>query len=322
MSKRKFNLEQELGISDSNKKRVQSKGGKKHSLDSDEEDDIKDTGVLHSDDIEGEEEGVSRQEEGYHMTAFNMKEEMEEGHFDNNGHFIWKNSKEIRDNWLDNVEWHKIKNDPNSQYNLTDTPVGLGEESDSSDTEKFDELKNYRDILKLMKPGETVNKALNRLGGSNKKLSSVERLKRKKAGTLVENQDVTRLTALANDNLTSLGNMDIYQETYEEISDKINKKSNPMQSESDMFGDDFDTTHKFKTPLPKKESAEGKSGNEEVMWEYKWDQENDEIHGPHSSSQMLQWVQNGHFKNGVFVRKHGENSSFYTSNRIDFDLYI
>ncbi|KAK9889409.1 hypothetical protein WA026_004682 [Henosepilachna vigintioctopunctata] len=220
MSKRKFDLDSEL-IFEASKKKPNTFEGKKHSLDSDEEDEVEDNGVLHPDDIEGEEEGVSRQEEGNRMTAFNMNEEMEEGHFDNQGNFIWTNDKTIRDNWLDNVEWHKIKNDPNSQYILTDSAAELAEDSNSSDTEQFDEIKNYEGMLELMKPGETVNKALNRLGGSNKKLSSVERLKKKKAGTLIENEDVTKLTALANQNLTSLGNMDVYQETYEAISKKV-----------------------------------------------------------------------------------------------------
>lgn len=49
-----------------------------------------------------------------------------------------------------------------------------------------------------MKPKETVNKALKRLGGDMSKLSSVERLKRKKAGTLTISEDVTKLTELAN----------------------------------------------------------------------------------------------------------------------------
>lgn len=107
-----------------------------------------------------------RTEEGQRMTAFNMKEEMGEGHFDKEGHFIWNNDEEIRDNWLDNVDWQKVKKDPNSQYNLVDNAVGLGEDSDSSD-EVFDEIKNYQEMLNFMKPGETVNKALNRLGGTN-----------------------------------------------------------------------------------------------------------------------------------------------------------
>lgn len=42
------------------------------------------------------------------FTAFNMKEELEEGHFDKNGHYLWKKEKQIRDNWLDNIDWVKV----------------------------------------------------------------------------------------------------------------------------------------------------------------------------------------------------------------------
>ena len=49
-----------------------------------------------------------------------------------------------------------------------------------------------------MRPKETINKALTRLAGADMKLSSVERLKRKKAGTLNNSEDVTKLTELSN----------------------------------------------------------------------------------------------------------------------------
>lgn len=42
------------------------------------------------------------------FTAFNMKEELEEGHFDRDGHYLWKKDKEIRDNWLDNIDWVRV----------------------------------------------------------------------------------------------------------------------------------------------------------------------------------------------------------------------
>lgn len=63
--------------------------------------------------------------------------------------------------------------------------------------------------------------------GGNKSLSASERLKLKKAGKLpTENighpEKVTELTELANKILTEIGNMDIYQETYEFISEKVN----------------------------------------------------------------------------------------------------
>lgn len=83
----------------------------------------------------------------------------------------------------------------------------------------------------------------------------------------------------------------------------------------------------------------------EVMWEYKWQNEQSvEVHGPFSSSQMSEWVENGwvktlaivivipicstlavfrYFPDGVWVRKtsSGAAGQFYHSKRIDFDLY-
>lgn len=58
--------------------------------------------------------------------------------------------------------------------------------------------------------------------GGNKKLSSVERLKLKKAGLLnANNEKVTKLTELSNEILCQLGNMDVYQETFEKIKKKV-----------------------------------------------------------------------------------------------------
>lgn len=310
---------------------------KKHTLDSDEEDDDDDeNNVLDADDIEGEEEGIDRQEGEQKMTAFNMKEEMEEGHFDKDGHFIWRNEKEIRDNWLDNIDWQKIKNSSSTKYKYNIEEKGLGAESDSDQedqeaSEIFDCIATYKEVLQFMQPNETVNKTLKRLGGANMKLSSVERLKRKKAGILHENTDVIKLTELANKILTQLGNMDIYQETYEQIQVKIGNsekknKTKAKEAELDMYADDFDLKEKEKIAGPSTSSDnvnndESKGGQNTLMWEFKWKIEDEEIHGPYTNSQMIKWSKENYFKTGVMVRKFGDSSNFYTSNRIDFELY-
>lgn len=64
-----------------------------------------------------------------------------------------------------------------------------------------------------------------------------------------------------------------------------------------------------------------KEGGGQVMWEYKKEENSTEIKGPYTSEQMDKWAQSGHFGKGVFVRKCGTDR-FYTSSRIDFDLYI
>lgn len=56
----------------------------------------------------GTEDGPSAPEANVGFTAFNMKEELEEGHFDKDGHYLWNKDKEIRDNWLDNIDWVQV----------------------------------------------------------------------------------------------------------------------------------------------------------------------------------------------------------------------
>lgn len=44
------------------------------------------------------------------ITHFNMKEEMEEGHFDGDGFYHFKKDlDQVKDAWLDDVDWIKVK---------------------------------------------------------------------------------------------------------------------------------------------------------------------------------------------------------------------
>ncbi|XP_023952074.2 CD2 antigen cytoplasmic tail-binding protein 2 homolog [Bicyclus anynana] len=318
-------------------KRSEKKEGKKHSLDSDEEDSAAEEeqqNVLNVDDIEGEEDGAGGMEGEITITPFNMKEELEEGHFDTEGHYHWKKEKEIKDGWLDNIDWVKVKGRPEDKYkifkNEESTSKGIFDDSDSGEEEsyeKYDIIQNYKEIIQFMKPKETIAKTLQRLG-ANSKISSAERWKRKKAGIIDESgKTVTRITELANQILTKEGNMDIYQETYEKISSILAKeKSKKDDAQLDMYSDDFD--EKEKSNIDKKDHVETKESpvkeeSQELKWEFKWTQDNNaEVSGPHTTEQMQKWVTEGYFKTGVWVRKCGEDTQFYSSNRIDFELYM
>lgn len=164
--------------------------------------------------------------------------------------------------------------------------------------------------------------------GTSSKISSAERWKRKKAGIIDENSKfVTRITELANQILTKEGNMDIYQETYEVISDIVSKnKAKKEDAQLDMYADDFDEKEKMSIDDRNQGQSQSKSETKteptELKWEFKWNQDNDEISAPHSTEQMHKWSTDGYFKTGVWVRKHGEESQFYSSNRIDFEIYM
>uniref|UniRef100_A0A1A8D112 Zinc finger and BTB domain containing 22b n=1 Tax=Nothobranchius kadleci TaxID=1051664 RepID=A0A1A8D112_NOTKA len=128
MSKRKVTFEDGVGEFDledegPNKKSCEAVSGPgsrfkgKHSLDSDEEDDGEDTNnskynILDNDDVEGQEGATIDFDEGVSITPFNLEEEMQEGHFDSEGNYFIKKETQIRDNWLDNIDWVKIKEQP------------------------------------------------------------------------------------------------------------------------------------------------------------------------------------------------------------------
>lgn len=254
-----------------------------------------------------------------------MKEELEEGRFDKDGHYLFNKTNDATDNWLDNIDWIKIKKEADGGTSARkEKTLGDSDSEDSNDgesakgAEKYDEGAKYKEILSMMNPKETVKKALQRLGV---RISSAERWKRKKMGILDDSSEkVTRLTELANDILTNSGNMSIYEETYEAIEKKIKSLSGKnTDADFDMFGDD-------NVPDKPADDANAEEPLEEkLMWEFKWKQEDpdDKIFGPYNTEQMQNWVTEGYFKTGVFVRKCGaEDSKFYTSNRIDFELYL
>lgn len=272
-----------------------------------------------------------------------MKEELEEGHFDSEGHFQWSKEKEIKDNWLDNLDWVKIKHTHQTKEGQSSSDATMAapgtsgladsssEDEDETSLKNFDIIAAYRRILELMKPNETISKTLRRLGQQTAKISSIERFRRKKAGIVDENAAlVTELTELCNNILTKMGNMDVYEETYEEINRKFASKlkSADKSDDLDIFGDNFDENAK---PTDDKETDVTQAAanvehlvaaNNDIKWEFKWTIDDTEVHGPYSTEQMSKWADDGYFKDGVFVKKCDSEAQFHSSNRIDFDLYL
>lgn len=298
---------------------------------------------MHPDDIEGEEAGDERvdAEEEIKFTPFNMKEELEEGHFDQEGHYHFKKDERHLDNWLDDVDWVKVKKDENyrKKYYTADGEYNSSSDEDdlpSADPAKsFDSQSSFKEILTFMQPGESINKTLQRLNKSKMKVSTAQRFKMKKEGIVDEaSENITKITGIVNEILTKTGNMNVYETTFEQIKLKIknvidkNAAGSSKDVELDMYADDFDVKEKqkkdpsdksvsFKKPEDPPEPDESS-----LMWEYKLTQnEGEVVHGPFTTEQMSKKVENGDFKENVFVRKIGDER-FYSSARIDFDLYL
>ncbi|KAM3916718.1 CD2 antigen cytoplasmic tail-binding protein 2 [Leptodactylus fuscus] len=319
----------------------------KHSLDSDEEDDGEEESgesskynMLAPEDVEGQENATLESEGGIQITPFNLNEEMEEGHFDSEGNYFLRKEAQIRDHWLENIDWVRIK-----ERNAP-PPGSADEESDSDEGRAPMEMKNIlEEILKVLQPGETVAKGIQRLGGSGaRNRAGTQRVKRVQTkesrqpgdGTDVrvdeaaepsteKSQDMAepekkmapleRLISLA-DQMVALGVYDVYQDSYEKLAYKLRSLEPPPAPALDMFADEVE-----EEKLATKEAV---AAADEVMWEYKWEnEEGAELYGPFTSAQMQEWVDGGYFSEGVYCRRvDSSTGQFYNSLRLDFDLYV
>ncbi|XP_072298835.1 CD2 antigen cytoplasmic tail-binding protein 2 isoform X2 [Eucyclogobius newberryi] len=331
----------------------------KHSLDSDEEDEAEESSskynILADDDVDGQENATIDFDEGVSITPFNLKEEMEEGHFDSEGNYFIKKETQIRDNWLDNIDWVRIKEQPfkkkkkglsakrkrrvgdedeAEEESKREAERGASEEEEDKEEEKEEEEREdplaslsrsqlTQAVVELLQPGETVAAGLRRLGGlkgKKKKLTAGAEEETKRDADKLD-----KLTALA-DRLVGSGDYEIYQQTYEKLnyssSEAAKRKAEPGDDgdgELDMFGDKFDEKRDSKTEDDEQEMKK----SDEVMWEYRWEnKDGSEIYGPFSSRQMQDWVDDEYFSTGVYCRRiDQEGSQFYNSKRLDFDLY-
>jgi len=326
-----------VGQTSTSSRQMQGQGDNKHSIDSDDEEDDRQAEEkfekMKDDDIEGQEDDTLAADGDIQITPFNLKEEQQEGSFSKDGNFVWNKKDEIKDAWLDDIDWVKVKAKSQAEQEKEEND----DDAEDSAQDAYNEMSNYKLMVELMRPGESVAKSLRRLGGNKGKkfVSQSERWKKKKAGAVEdpterENKEkMLKLTGLADAILSRSGNMEIYEETYEGILFKIKseeeKKVGPKtvipegvkeDDALDMFADSFDKADKVLDEP--KTSADPML--DDVQWEFKWKAEDSEMHGPHNSQTMLDWQEEGYFSAGVLVRKVG-TTDFLDSKRIDFELY-
>jgi CD2 antigen cytoplasmic tail-binding protein 2 len=233
------------------------------------------------------------------LDAFNMRNENEEGRFDDQGNFVRKaaDPDAVHDTWLEGLSKKDMKK--------------AKEAADKRDEERRqknaqDDAILTSDVLKRLIPmlerGETVLEALARLGkGKDRKPKWKNKNKnRKKQETSMDDVDmgeedpaevrrkeaVEAITAAA-DLLLTRGQPEVYDAERELLVRQYRKET----------GDEW------QEPDSGQNGAEGET--ETKMWEYRWSDARDggEIHGPYEGSMMTQWNEAGYFGEGVEFRR-------------------
>ena len=98
-----------------------------------------------------------------------------------------KNFLQIKDEWLDNIDWVKVKETNAEEARLKDERDEAEDEAEAA----YDELAAYKNVLKHLKEGETVAKALRRLAGGGDSGKRRAQLQRKLQQKLKKGQKLT-----------------------------------------------------------------------------------------------------------------------------------
>ncbi|KAG0173526.1 hypothetical protein DFQ28_008202 [Apophysomyces sp. BC1034] len=164
------------------------------------------------------------------LSAFNMRQEMEEGSFDSQGNYV-RNKEDpqaFHDRWMEGISRKEMARAREAQERR-DKEEALKEAKQQAEMPQT-KTDVYRQLVEYLLPGENVRDALSKLGGGAKKIPAwkqkLMQKKNKNSQTKANNQPadeekeaarkikVEAITGLA-DQMMALGHFGIYDDTLE-----------------------------------------------------------------------------------------------------------
>ncbi|KAI0273726.1 hypothetical protein BC834DRAFT_966208 [Gloeopeniophorella convolvens] len=238
---------------------------------------------------EDEDDAARRQKAGmgFELSSFNMREEMEEGKFAEDGTYVRTfDPHALHDRWMDGVDEREMKQ---ARRRKRRQERALRERAQAEERElerRGGKEAVEREVLAMLRKGETVLEALQRLGarakqGKTKQSGSVSRAGKAAAqssGPGSHRQaeppsDVEQLTDLAS-TLLALGDTDIYSRTYEEL---VRSVRSAGKVEPSWVPPSADVKYEYKWDVPGSTGQEG------------------QIFGPYSEEEMQSWFKASYF---------------------------
>ena len=231
------------------------------------------------------------------LDAFNMKNEQEEGRFDDQGNYVRKaaDADAVHDTWLEGVSKKDMKKAKEAADKREEERRMRAIEEDSIPTGNV-----LKTLIPFLNRGETILEALARLGKGKEKRSkwpSKNKNQKKQNGSNMDTEmgeedlaeakrrsDIEAITGAA-DLLLTRGQPEVYDAEREVLVRQYKKET----------GEDW------AEPKP---SNGGYSGTTKT-WEYRWADARDggETHGPYDGPTMVAWNNAGYFGEGVEFRR-------------------
>lgn len=205
--------------------------------------------------FEVQEKATIKEYDGIKITPFNLDEEREEGDFDRAGNFIFKGNENVdidsddedekdedaeHDTWADSIDWSAVEKEEKEkkEQELIRKHTTINDNKKNKQISTVQQPKRtkidcYKHLLRLVRPDETVQKSLRRLGNTIPKRQPNQLCRRKSnqttpMDTIVSSEEINEakrkldlLIELAHQVLEE-GDTDIYQKTYEQLEEAIN----------------------------------------------------------------------------------------------------
>lgn len=239
------------------------------------------------------------------LDAFNMRDEQEEGAFDDTGNFVRKamDPDSVHDSWLEGVSKKEMKRAREAQEKRDEERRQKNREDDALVTSDILSI-----LIRHLHLGETVLEALQRLGKSKAKSKPKSKWQKNKAKSNGgQNGDAMEMDASAED---------VAEARRKEAVEAITGAADQLMTRGDL--EIYDHERGLLIRMYKTETGEDwvdppsageVTGLVEKNWEYRWaDGRDGEVqHGPYDATTMKAWNEAGYFGEGVEFRAVGED---------------
>lgn len=244
------------------------------------------------------------------LEAFNLREEMEEGRFDQSGNYIRKagDPDAVHDNWLDGLSKKEIKKAADAHEKR---------ETEAKQQRKEADAILLSDLLKTLilqlERAETPLEALSRLGKLQVKPKKIPQWKLKKMKKADDAMDTDQSASAEDPEQVRI------KESIRVITDAADKLlgrdyEEIYDQEREMLVREYrrETGEEWVEPKELAEEETAATASPQVTWEFRWTDGRDDgaIQGPFDGPMMKAWQEAGYFGEGVEFRSGGSGEGW------------
>ncbi|KAI1132355.1 hypothetical protein F5Y10DRAFT_219762 [Nemania abortiva] len=267
--------------------------------------------AIQEEDVDDEVGAGGRKKHAPKLEAFNLKQENEEGRFDEAGNFVRKaiDPDAVHDRWLDGLSKKDMRRAAEAHEKREAEQRQKRREEDSALTSDL-----LKSLIAYLERGETALEALARLGRSQNKtkVKKVPKWKQKKQAEKSDSMDIDEekgKTKEAEDPEQVRIKDAINAIT--DAADKLLGRDRPdiYDRERERLIREFvrETDEEWVEPVREQPEEESNNGTTK-MWEYRWTDGRDgaDRQGPFDGNMMKAWQDAGYFGEGVEFREVGD----------------